>query len=691
MSRLFTLLLVSLVQVAGGGLIAQGVANGWPLSPVANLVNFKLDNGLTVIFVEDHEVPTVTFQLFADYPLDLAYPASGVGEITGPLLRAGTSSRSGATIAGTIERLEADFRTDSHGIVARAKSSDRENLLALLADCIINSDFPPAAVQALQVAYLGQLQVNQQNPAAIAENLAKRLCYGTSHPYGEVPTEASLAAISPATCQAFHRRNFRPVVSYLVLVGDLQPAEARRLATTYFGNWQVPGKAVAQLFDTPPLEKGAVIHLVNCPGGPSAALDLSYSVKLKPNSADALKVDLLNRLFNQQWLADLPELNPAANPATAYTAVARLTADPTMGSFRAAAVVPNELVDTVVAGVFKTMSRLDSELVNPAALQAAKEQVKADFLTSLANPITRATLAMNTVRFRLPPAYYPNYLDNLAKIKATEVLEIARYYLDPSRIQVVVVGDPGLATGLQRFSRSPVRYLSPAGDTQQLMAPLQMETIQPAAVIENYLAAIGGRALLLQARDLRTIFTGQTPDGLPLRQVEERKEGHKMRQQLWLDGELYSEAIVNGKEVRITQKGERMAIDDAALAALQVANPLFPAARYQALGYQLTYGGMENVNGRIAHIINVKHPGDQWQVQEYYDTVTALKIRTRSTENGAIVTTDYRDYREVAGMLYPHKWRTVSTDSNNNPLEMQLESLQINTNIPDRIFEVGEQ
>ena len=114
MSRLLALLLVSLVPVAGGGLIAQEAAHGWPLSPEANLVNFKLDNGLTVVFVEDHERAEVTFRFFADYPLDLESPAVGVGEITGTLLRAGTTSRSGAAIAETMERMGADMRTDRH-------------------------------------------------------------------------------------------------------------------------------------------------------------------------------------------------------------------------------------------------------------------------------------------------------------------------------------------------------------------------------------------------------------------------------------------------------------------------------------------------------------------------------------------------------------------------------------------------
>ncbi|HHS95197.1 MAG TPA: hypothetical protein ENJ45_01300, partial [Phaeodactylibacter sp.] len=55
---------------------------------------FVLDNGLTVIVVENHKLPRVSYQLFIDVPPLTEGDAAGTVDMAGDLLSKGTASKS---------------------------------------------------------------------------------------------------------------------------------------------------------------------------------------------------------------------------------------------------------------------------------------------------------------------------------------------------------------------------------------------------------------------------------------------------------------------------------------------------------------------------------------------------------------------------------------------------------------------
>jgi zinc protease len=54
--------------------------------------------------------------------------------------------------------------------------------------------------------------------------------YGPNHPYGEVQTEESIKNISVDDCKKYINTYFKPNNAYLVIVGDITPAEAKMQA-----------------------------------------------------------------------------------------------------------------------------------------------------------------------------------------------------------------------------------------------------------------------------------------------------------------------------------------------------------------------------------------------------------------------------------------------------------------------------
>jgi hypothetical protein len=113
----------------------------------------KLTNGLTVVLLEDHKVPTFTMQMvFMSGGLADAADYHGLASFTATLLREGTTKRSSKDIAEQTEALGTTLTANS-GLSSLTSTvttfSLRENLdqtLDLFADAIRNPTFPQAEV-----------------------------------------------------------------------------------------------------------------------------------------------------------------------------------------------------------------------------------------------------------------------------------------------------------------------------------------------------------------------------------------------------------------------------------------------------------------------------------------------------------------------------------------------------------------
>jgi zinc protease len=90
---------------------------------------------------------------------------------------------------------------------------------------------------------VSSLQVSLEDPDYIAGAVLQRLMYGF-HPYGfpDAGTPETIAKISRADLQEFHRKYFAPNNTVLAVVGDVEVAEAMALAEKVFGDW--PRQAV---------------------------------------------------------------------------------------------------------------------------------------------------------------------------------------------------------------------------------------------------------------------------------------------------------------------------------------------------------------------------------------------------------------------------------------------------------------
>ena len=193
----------------------------WAQAPIFEFEHFQLENGLTVVLVEDQQAPQVSFQLYVDRPIINEAGYAGTGHLMGQLLSAGTLRRTKAEIDEIVETAGAKLRTNSHGAIISGAKDQAETLMDVLADCTRNAIFPED--EFLEAVKLNQsaLVAQQEDPEAIAASVANQLRYGANHPYGERMTAKTLSNIPLSAC-----RNFQSLAVHHNSVAGFEPSHA---------------------------------------------------------------------------------------------------------------------------------------------------------------------------------------------------------------------------------------------------------------------------------------------------------------------------------------------------------------------------------------------------------------------------------------------------------------------------------
>lgn len=640
--------------------------------------DFKLDNGLRVILVEDHEQAQVSFQLFVDRPIILEGEYAGTGEVMGQLLRAGTELRTKPQIDEAVEAVNANFTTNSNGGTISGQSRHAETMIALLADCLLNPIFPQEEFNIVVEQQESVLVQQRENPQAIADNVANQLRFGKTHPYGEQMSFPTLSRITLGACRNFYNRYFRPQISYLLVVGDIDEKTTRDLAETYLGDWTSEGKLFVEFFDYPQPPKDRQVSFVPFSAAEPSVIQVTYPVILKPGR-DVIAAKLLNQILGAKSTGRLSQV---LEQGDIYS---DLVSDPKIGYFSAYLEVPNDVAGDAVEQVLSEMDRLREAEVTAEELQQAKNSLTETFSKSLERPETTALFALNSTRYRLPRNYYANYLQELALVEPRDILKMAQEYLLPEQVQIVVVGEKSVADKLAYLDADgTVDFFSTTGAKQEMMGMITTEGITPEQILDNYVRAIGGQERILEISDLTTEMEA-TVQGMQMLMRQEKKMGEKMLMTVSMSGMAINETILNGEQAKVLQMGTEQPVDQRALMELQEQSQIFPEARFRQLGHTLQLDGTEMLDNKKVYVVRITSPSGKVLI-EYYDTSSGLRLRTITTSETATITVDYSDYREVDGVLYPHK--ITSSGVMPTPIVFELKSLTFNDGLDNTRFEV---
>lgn len=409
-------------------------------------VEADLPNGAHLMVLEDRRAPQVTVQIHIPGAGGYFDPAglSGLASFTASQMREGTKQWTTTQLNEELERLAASVSVGAgvSGIDATLTASSLpehlDRVLSIAADVLLNPTFPEAEFAGYKQRTRASLMQQRSNPDFLAQETANRVMFG-DHPASRIsfPVE-SLDKATRSDLVAFHRAKYVPDHAAIAISGDISMAEARKLVDAKFGAWKRSGAPVPEAGD-PPAPGPSQVHFVARPNSVQTNLIVTApGISRTHRDYDVLGV--MNQIIGGGPTGRLFIILREEKGYT-YGAYSNVNAPLYRGTWSAATNVRTEVTEPALRDLMAEVARMRDERVPADDLEAAKRNMVASFALGLESPGQVLSYHVTRWRYKLPANYWDTQPQRIMAVTAEQVQAAARQYLDPSKLQVVAVGD----------------------------------------------------------------------------------------------------------------------------------------------------------------------------------------------------------------------------------------------------------
>lgn len=431
--------MLRLVLLCIGALLCLS-AEGAEYVPASSVKLRTLPNGLRVLVRQAREAPLVTIDLWIRAGSARETPENnGVAHLMEHLLFRGTGRRQAGDIDREIEGLGATLNAttsrDWIHLYTTVASRYWQTALEVVADAVQNSTIRPEDVQREQMIILDELARASNDPTRVIQQRLAELLF-QRHPY-RLPVAATrdnIIRLRREQVLEFYRRYYVPNNASLVIVGDVDEAQAFAAAERLFGGWQRRDIVESEPEPEPAPESPRRAEFPLRRGTPIVGVAFMAPPVHEVKAVCAADV-LLALLGRRDGL--LTQLLVGQGLATKVTTDFLTQKYP--GIFSIIAELPEggdpNKVEEIIVGV---LQRLMTNSLTSEELARAKREIVGEYLFGLETTEGQAgTLGfyemIDTYQFAL------DYEKNVLAVTLEDIRETVEKYLNPQRRVVVVM------------------------------------------------------------------------------------------------------------------------------------------------------------------------------------------------------------------------------------------------------------
>ena len=430
---------------------------------VPAVASTTLPNGLELAVVEMHKVPVVDVSLVIGAgsvrdPVDLP----GLATFTATMLQQGAGRRGAIDIADEAAFLGASLNTGASydAAVASIHVPKRQlgPALDLLADVVLRPTFSDSEVTRQRELRRTQILQQQDQPVVMANLAFSAIIFGAAHPYGRPlnGTEAAVAALTRDRVAQFYATYYHANAARVLFVGDITLDEARQLVTDRFSGWA--RSDLPQLPDvTAPAAAARTIYLVDKPGAAQSVFRIG-AVGVSRSTPDYFALQVLNTILGGSFTSRLNQ-NLRETHGYTYGANSQFDMRRMPGPFLAASSVVTAKTDSALIEFMRELRRIRDEAVPQVELDKAKAYISLGLPSDFETTGRTAARIRELLLYDLPLDYYATFIPRINAVTADDVRLVARQYLDPDHLAIVIVGDKSrIAAGLDALHEGPIVY-----------------------------------------------------------------------------------------------------------------------------------------------------------------------------------------------------------------------------------------
>ena len=621
---------------------------------------FNLDNGLTVMVVENTKLPRASASLSFDNPLIFEGDIAGVSSILAEMVGNGTQSISKEDFIEEIDYMGASLNVTGSGAFAGSLKRYFPRVLELMASAVLEPLFTQEEFDRQKNLIKESLKTGEKDVGTAADRVESFITYGPQHPNGEFISQESLDKASLQDAIDFYNNYSSPSNAYLVIIGDVNYDEIKSKVTDLFGSWNSK-EVSSSSFPSPNNPDETEIIFVDMPNGVQSVVSVINTVEFNKKNSDYFAALVANRILGGGGAGRLFN-NLREDKGWTYGSYSGISESyKTKGLVIAQAQVRNEVTDSAAIELLMELDKMKNTYVLDEELNSAKAKYTGNFVLSLENPSTIAGFARNIITQDLPEDYYNSFLENINSVTKEDVQNAAKNYFLTDNTRVFITGKGSeILESIENIEyngkKLKVRYFDKYANEIERPNYTVDSSISAEDVIDDYIKAIGGKDALSEVTSIEIKATSNI-QGTVLEMYSIKNNQNQSLMEMSAMGMTIAKTVFNKYQGYNEVNGQRIPLTEVELEQAIINSALFSELNFDFSLVQLV--GTSDVDGEKAYEIKVT---DNKSV--FYSVDTGLKLKeveSQEVEGNLIVgETYYREYEEVEGILLPKVINQVS-------------------------------
>jgi len=426
------------------------IISGFKFKPL-NFVPPKVDrvvleNGMILYLLEDHDLPI--FNITARIRTGAIYEPqekAGLASLTGFVMRSGgTVSMPADKMNEELEFMAASVETavdrESGSANLSTLKKDIDKSLKIFADVLMNPAFPEDKIRMRKDEVIESIRRENDNPSQIAQREFRKIMYDSKHPYSRKVegTLESIEKIARDDMIAFHKKYFRPNNIILGISGDFNKDEIIKKLNAVFANWK---KEEIQFPEVPKVDRRFEKAVFYAYKDINQANVIMGHLGIHRKSSDYFPVMIMNFILGGgSFTARIPG-RIRSDEGLAYSAYSAFQTARDIGMFFVSCQTKLESTNRAISIALEELDKIRKTPIDKNELTQAKETFMNQFVFRFTTSASIVGQKADIEYEDLPLNYIETYLDNVQAVTQEDVQRVARKYLHPDDIKILVVGD----------------------------------------------------------------------------------------------------------------------------------------------------------------------------------------------------------------------------------------------------------
>jgi zinc protease len=371
------------------------------------------------------------------------FEKAGVANLVATMMNEGTKNKTPEELEDAIGMLGASIRVSAGNegisITGTTLTKNFEKTIDLVREILLEPRWDEEQFELAKSRIINTLKRNASSATYLSSSTLNKLLFGNNIlAVDATGTEASVSNITIDDLKEYYANYVSPSIARFIIAGDVDQQRVETALATLALNWTAKDISIPEV-KLPEDPEKAQLYFVDLPGAKQSVISIGRLV-VPRNHPDYYATYVANYKLGGSSLSGIFNTILREEKGFTYGASSTVTGAKNYGLFRASSQVrtnaTRESVEIFKSEIEKYTTSIPQEYIDFTKSGMMKSKTRSfETLSSLLDMI-------NTMSsYNLPSDYIMRETEYLKGLTAEKQLEVAKKYIDPSKMYYVVVGD----------------------------------------------------------------------------------------------------------------------------------------------------------------------------------------------------------------------------------------------------------